>query len=408
MKKISLILCSALMLGACTSEAPIEPAHSTQETNTIIRTEAEAIEIAEDLANVLGGSRAETNSVANVEIIYANGARSHADTLIYAINYADNAGYALISAAKTGESIIGFTDEGNYNAEEAAENPNFAYYMEMAESYVSNQIKSGISIGDTPTPAPKPVVVTGYATRFTTAKWGQNYPEGIYCPNGISGCVQTAMAQILSYFKEPASIALTYPERDADELILDWDNINKHTTSVYNWQQYSHLAECSAIEESHNTIGKLCRELGHRNNATYATNATGAYSYIAIENFKEILPDYTFTGLQPLSSDENAEELSNLFFNEKKGIAYMRGRDVNAGGHAWICEGVKQIKTTTYLFGLDGKLENVEKIENYFYYNWGWNGQDNGYFAAGVFDNTTPTTSRYNFNYYPEYCYIYK
>lgn len=408
MKKLSLILCGALMLGACTSEAPIEPASAMQNAKATIRTEAEAIEVAENLAEALVESRGAAKRAENVEIIYATSSRANSDTLIYAVNYADNSGYALISAAKTGQAIIGFTEDGHYNANSAAENPNFAYYMAMAEDYVENQMKSGISIGATPVPAPRPVVLTGFAPRTTTAKWGQKYPEGIYCPNKISGCVQTAMAQILSFFKEPASIVLTYPERDADELMLDWSNINKHTTSVANWQQDNHLAVCEADNESHNAIGKLCRELGYRNDASYGSNSTGAISYLAIENFKEILPDYTFTGLQPFSSKENAEELSDLFFKERNGLAYIRGRDTEAGGHAWICEGVKEIKTTYYFVLVGGETETVVQREIYFNYNWGWNGQDNGFFAAGVFDNTKPSKSRYNFNYYPEYCYIYK
>lgn len=409
MKKLSLILCGALMLGACTSEAPIEPASTTQESHKTIRSEAEAIEMAENLANILIDSRNETKSVGNVEIIYANSSRANTDTLIYAVNYADNAGYALISAAKTGESIIGFTEKGSYNAETVTENPNFSYYMSVAEEYVANQmsVNAGDISSDLIRDPSRPIVQTGYTFNPPAPNWGQRYPEGIYCPNKISGCVQTASALILSYFQQPGSIDLSYPEKDAESMLLDWQNINKHTKSVSTYGASNHLAECNADEEHHNIIGRLCRELGFRNHANYKANATGAYSEYAIPTLQGLLPDYNFSGLKPFSTAENFRELSRLFFAHKRGIAYIDGFDSDAGGHAWICDNVKKITTTTKYIRYTGEIETVVTTETFFYFNWGWNGTDNGYFAAGVFDNKKPS-SRYNFSDGPRYCFIYK
>ena len=36
-----------------------------------------------------------------------------------------------------------------------------------------------------------------------TVSWGQTWHEGDYCPNGVSGCTNTALAQIMTYFEYP-------------------------------------------------------------------------------------------------------------------------------------------------------------------------------------------------------------
>lgn len=64
-------------------------------------------------------------------------------------------------------------------------------------------------------------------------KWGQRNPEGLLCPNSISGCTNTAMLMIMSYFKAPQTLKINYTEDVNELLYIDWDAILKHEQSVY-------------------------------------------------------------------------------------------------------------------------------------------------------------------------------
>lgn len=85
----------------------------------------------------------------------------------------------------------------------------------------------------------------------------------------------------------------------------------------------------------------------------------------------------------------NANEIfmaANFFSNK---LVYMRGnRGKNdflgitikyTGGHAWVADGA---------FSARRKSDN--KFVNLYHFNWGWDGSNNGYFLATVFDSSNP------------------
>ena len=404
MKKFLNLTILAMMVAACSSEEPMPVTdNSAQQQGSVKVTIEEAIKIANQAAEAFDAKSARgvsrrASSAAMVDVLGAKNGRSGGiDTLLYMVNYDNKQGYAIVSASRACETLLGIVDEGEFNALEAAENPSYSYYLANAQNYVASTLGGGISIGGDP-------ITPGFIeeTRFVhedypakvTVKWGQRYPEGYFCPNKISGCAQTAMAQIMSYLKLPTSISLTYPERDVDVQVLDWEDMTKHTQSVNTTAVSlinSHNSSCAATEASHMAIARLCRELGYRNNATYGTSSTSAMRYNARRTFMQLVPEREFSELITLGTDYSA-----LFEAIKTSVGYIRGNDVNgAGGHGWVIDGGRRIgKTVTVsgpgTIGIDGKEHPyVRDYTTYYYhFNWGWNGLDNGYFEMGVFDTS--------------------
>lgn len=394
-----------LVWSSCTNEESIvNPA--TEGQTAALRTEEEAIALAENLNAALDvdGARSSRKIVKGVDIIGSSNSRAGSDTLIYAVNYEDNAGYVLVSAAKQGIGVIGYTDEGNFDAEAAEENPNFSYYLDAAKNYVSTQ---KISVGGPVIDPSTPQTLQQVVFPNVIVEWGQSYPEGMYCPNKLSGCVQTAMAQMMTVIGKPTSIALSYDGKDVNSQNLNWAELLTHKKSINSDTQFmvnNHLSSCGASVEIHKAIGRLCRQLGHLNYANYKESATGAVSYTAYNTFKSLCPNNEFTGFKSFNST-----FGNLWddLNKKTGVAYVDGYDPSAGGHAWVCDGGTHLITTYKLLKEDGSYETVEKHDYYYHFNWGWSGRDNGNFNAGVFDNKNPR-SRYNFAIDPAYFVVYK
>lgn len=362
------------------------------------RTEKEAIDIANNIVTLSKSRADESLAIENIKTITS--IESNSIPLIYVINYENDGGYALVSASKSGIDVLGYSDNGNLDLDEVSENENFNYFLDVAKQYVI----STFGIGDFVPNPELPKTITSEIFPKLQVEWGQSYPEGIYCPNKIAGCVQTAMAQIMSYIEFPKSIEINYPGADVAVQLLNWENIKKHKKSTSNSQSVinQHLSDCEADESTHNAIGRLCRQLGYLNFAYYYSNSTTASSDEAYITFKSLCPNYKFTDFVGFNSDFN-----NLFDSlfEHNGIAYVRGKDLKAGGHAWVCDGARRIQTTYTSIKSDGSKTTVTTNEYYYHYNWGWNGKANGYFAAGVFNMNDPN---YDFSYSPRFFVVYK
>lgn len=394
-----------LLWSSCSNEEGITPPSKPDGATSELRTIAEAISIADKhFASRAEGARAITRSVKGVSVIGNASGRSASDTLIYAINYEDNAGFALVSAVPHGIDIIGYADEGSFNVEKIEPGSNVEYFLEAAKDYVSTQGKISIGGGDNPF---KPIDVHTWKSTIIprlSVQWGQRYPEGMFCDNYYSGCVQTAMAQMMSYFKLPTSITLTYPGKDVNAQSLNWTELLKHKKSCGNssFSIDTHHAECSASVETHKALGRLCRELGKRNNANYSNpEVTTAFEGPALATFKSLCPSLKYTEIKYFNSDH-----SNMYIDMlgKDAVAFVCGyTSQGAFGHAWVCDGGEQETTTAP--GYDGSTVTTNKT--YYHYNWGLYGQYDGYFANGVFDQSKPST-RGNYNYLPRYFVVYK
>lgn len=407
MKKLIFIMQLGLLWSSCSNEEGVVPPSFPEKAASELRTPEEAIALADNLfASRTEGTRATTHTVKAVSIIGSTSGRSASDTLIYAINYADNGGFALVSAVPQGIDIIGYADEGSFDAEKIEPGSNVEYFLDAAKNYVSAR---GISIGDGPiiNPGNDPIYKWDRIKPVLAVEWGQNYPEGIYCPNKIAGCVQTAMAQMMSYLKDTKSIALTYEGHDIATQYLDWDALTKHIKSfdANKSSINTHLSTCSAGLETHKAIGRLCRQLGELNHASYKDSSTSVdLLEPCLANLKMLCPNKTISRFKDFNSD-----FSNLFIDlkAKAGIAFVAGIDMYNNHHVWVCDGTEDMIKITQALRYDGIYETITEHNYSYHFNWGWNGDFNGYFAAGVFD-VTKGRSIYDFSRDPFYFVAYK
>ena len=140
----------------------------------------------------------------------------------------------MVSSGKSGEQLIAVTDNGSIVHIDSISNPGLNLFMNSAMMYAD-------SLSNTqPYRAryeQKIVIDTleniNVAPRIR-ATWGQEYPLGYECSNGIAGCGPTAAALVLSYLQYPTSIALTYPTRKENRCSFDWNSLieMKDSTSL--------------------------------------------------------------------------------------------------------------------------------------------------------------------------------
>ena len=315
------------------------------------------------------------------------------DTLMYVFNFDNNKGFSVISANKGTEPLLALTEQGFYeNGITEVEVPAFGLFMDMAENYVASTCGFTLPEIDMDVPmeikqVDDTIEVVRIAPKVST-RWGQTGCEATYTPNGYSGCSNTAMAQIMSYFCFPSEIEITYPNASISSLLLNWFSMKFHNVS-HNKQT------CTASSSAHDAIAHLHRELGNLNNSEYLNEGTSTNTNNVRESFMNL--GYTVSTIR----DYGDENIHSLLANDK--LLYIRGsriKEIKEGndtiysGHGWVLDGylkhkilmtdwVRKVGETEWTLYMKYEPYYTE----YYHMNWGWDGNCNGFFQAGVFNS---------------------
>ena len=261
--------------------------------------------------------------------------------------------------------------------------------MKWATKYVEDGMRY---VPSGPIPLYKEIIVVLDSCQigpYITVQWGQHHPEGEYCPNGLSGCVNTAVAQLMSYYEYPTSIAIDYSGAPISTLQLDWTDIKAHPTGY-------HSPSLCPDTDAHSTIAHLLRQIGKKTWSSYigspnSSDAKTESSVIAAKGFLRTL-GYTVTErtYTTPSTLESATYYTNKLDNEYLFlISANNGSQVDSIVHAWVIDGYKYDLSRHYYLERNELQEwifvDVQDIETYmFHMNWGWYGDSNGYFLPKV------------------------
>ena len=401
MKNEFVLLIGLSLLLACEKQEDIEidrdSSNKVELNNT--RSYDDAMKIAESSLSMLVNSQSSTRTISEnrridwsaCKVITSNNKNcpNSEDTLVYVFNFENNDGFALVSANKNTEPLLAITEKGHFDPDTPSGIPGFDAFITMAKKYVIDSKESQRSL-DLFT---RDSVVTTHFSHgpLVNVMWGQTHPEGEYCPNGICGCGPTAMAQVMTYYQYPSSLALTFPNADASSQTFSWSNMISHPTG-------HNLNNCTYNTNIHKSIGRLCRELGYRANSTYNSNSTSTNSgkvKVVMQNL-----GYTTSGW---TSNSNQNMKTQLMLNR---LYILLGYCTLCNvGHFWIIDGFDYTHTTTYRFqraAIDQEWILVGVFEdetNLYHINWGWYGTNNGYFSNNVFNTQNYTIPDTNSNY---------
>ena len=392
---------AASTLFACTQDSidnlSVQTEEETEAMNELPkrRTYEEALAVAQDAIGLLGencttrSGKPRSINTADVQyIVNTSSTRSteEPDTLMYVFNYEDNAGFAVVSANRATEELIAVTEQGNYVTGEETGNGGFDLYMDMAEEYVTMAAEplpwvdgddGMVQFAETKTEQTRTII--DWRTPLIDVKWGQGNPYNTYCKNSSNviidaGCLVTAVAQVLSYYKYPSSIKLDFDNYNTT-LSLDWNTINTHVKSVCG-------STCTA---SHDVIGKVFRQIGEELGIKYKEGKSG-------NDGSKIRSTFSTLGYKTDSKQEyNFNKITESLSNHHPVFITAFPKSSNEG-HAWLIDGFKTVRTTTtdYIKYINSHVWEVigeySFITDYNHFNWGWNGYYNGYFSSKVFN----------------------
>lgn len=414
MKKILYFSALVMALASCTSQIDdLRPLNSNENiARNSKRTISEAIDIAKEASSLIATNSRSYANIDEQDVIVIQSSRSrdsNADTLMYVVNNADNDGFTIIAAPTNVTPIIAISENGTFESDETSSNNGFQYALNAAKIYVENE--SSIS---TDSITPNITESKSFLPPRILVQWGQGWPCNIYCSNEKAGCVPVAIGQICTYFKSPEQISLTYSDRDQDIQELSWSMINNHLKTSYMLSSLNsnqtieniHLKSCIATKDAHYAIGRLTRQLGELASSRYTEkDGTLTDEDCAVATLIKVFPNKHFT------YGTSAEGLYNLL--KDGGVAFSMGTDIGIG-HAWVADATGEIETTTIIpvVGSDSNSNYETTVSKYLHYNWGWDGNCNGFFLVGIFAtqnaysyDSSYHTADYNLNNSFEYYY---
>ncbi|UKK47969.1 C10 family peptidase [Prevotella sp. E9-3] len=285
-----------------------------------------------------------------------------AEKHFYVFNVDNEEGFVVVSGNDQTPAILGYCDEGSFNTEEMPENmkawlQGYADQLEWLEKHPNAAVK-----------APQLDNHEAIAPMLTTT-WNQGAPYNNLCPldNGersLTGCVATAMAQVMAYHKYPARTKKTIPGYTTETKKISVSSIGMTTI---NWNNMQNNYTGSETSTQKTAVAKLMQLCGTSVKMDYTANSSGTFSEVVADAFKNYF-DYDAATTLYYRDDFRAREWDNIIYNElaNNRPVYYAGQSIG-GGHAFVIDG----------YDKDGL----------YHVNWGWGGSSNNYFLLSILDS---------------------
>jgi len=274
----------------------------------------------------------------------------------------DDKGFAVIAADDLMPAVLGVST-ARYSH---GQNPNFEWWLMATAEAAKNLVKNNAPMQVT---TPDPTLYPDEILPMVTTKWYQTEPYNNMCPTFsgntkcLTGCVATAMAQVLNYHETPehgiGNRTIYYPQHNTNGEAVT-ANFEEDYYDWFNMRDF--YVEGEYTEEEAEAVALLMRDCGVAADMQYGgpSEGSGAYSTDAADGLRKY---FGFENATCLMRDDYSEpEWMDIIYSElnENGPLYYGGSSYFSGGHAFVFDG----------YNAEGMVS----------VNWGWAGDDDGYF----------------------------
>lgn len=295
----------------------------------------------------------------------------------YVFPNANSKGFTIVSGDDRLPEIVGYSSRGSYDENNLPEG--FVSFMKAYQNLYNK-----VNLGDAEAlknlaeikawrnkKNASAASTSAVAPLLGNIEWDQTSPYNNMCPRydsvhvAATGCVATAMAQVMAYYKYPKQlkadipgyvnrwngIPMEIPTITREEGIYDWDNM----LPKYN-------KEANATQQQKDAVAKLMYHCGAAVQMTYGQESAASVSASKLAKYF----GYDADLMMDLSrSSFTLDKWMQIIDTElAAGRPVLYGGQASDGGHQFICDGI------------DG--------EGLYHINWGWSGSQNGYFDLSL------------------------
>jgi hypothetical protein len=303
-------------------------------------------------------------------------------------------GFVMVAADDNIEPILGFSNESQFVVVGIPQHVQWWFdgYTQQISYVIKNNLTGERGITEqwraltTASNAGRLAKTTDVAPLLTTLAWDQTPYYDALCPGAgaqksVTGCVATAMAQVMKFWNWPAVGAGTNAYTPDIVAAYGVQTVNFGATA-YQWSSMPVALTGTTTAAQNSAVATLMYHCGvavDMNYNTAANNGSGAY----VEQLQSTRPNCAEFALKSyfkyspaMHGDSRAQYASTAAWVAALKADIDGGRPVlytgsgSDGGHCWVADGYKVMGTSTT-----------------FHFNWGWSGQSNAYFTV---DNLAP------------------
>ena len=301
---------------------------------------------------------------------------------IYAFNN-EEGGYVIASGDSRALPVLGYATEGRIDWERMSQNMR-AFLKSYDKALATLGDRTDFTDGNWTRSIAKTRKSRAAIAPLLKTNWDQGAPYWNLTPPyeganpdyqgqlSVTGCVATAMAQVMNYYQWPKAATKEISAYDMEtafeneekvwhvdalpSVVFDWDNmIDRYVDS--NWQ-------IIGTEDQQKAVATLMRYCGQSVMMWYSPEFSGSDHQQVVEALIKYF-DYAPSLYDAPRVKYSIDEWETLIYNElAEGRPVQYGGNSDGGGHSFVCD------------GYDG--------DGLFHINWGWGGDSDGYFSLAV------------------------
>lgn len=286
-----------------------------------------------------------TKSTAAVSLSYTQA--DSRNPAYYVFSHDNGRGFVVVSGDDRMPQIVGYSHHNPFDADRMPDGLKafFANYASVVDAvregtaYPATETGGGVAIGP-----------------LMTVQWDQDAPFNDKCPEiksqrAATGCVATAMAQVMKYH--------AYPSQGYGKVTWEKENFDL-SQSVYDWT----LMPDRYISGRYTTteadqVAQLMLDCGHAVQMKYGRESGALTEYVAPAFVKHFGYSECIQ-YQMRSSWTDSGWIGLIRANLSENLPVIYGGDGLQGGHQFICDGI----------------DTADRL----HINWGWSGLSDGFY----------------------------
>jgi len=289
---------------------------------------------------------------------------------------ATEGGYVIVSGDDRTREILGYSSTGTLDLDDLPDN------LQWWLNEYARQIE-GLSTTTSAMKTSQKASTRLAISPLIHTQWNQHEPYNLMCPDGngrnydelgynassrcVTGCVATAMAQVMNYWQWPKSCS----ELPAYNTKTRNYAIKALPSTTFKWGLMKNSYSSGEKGDAANAVAELMRYCGQAVHMDYTTyeSASSVLRNVMVDTF-----GYSHSISETFRDDYNLDTWENIIYKELvqgRPVLYS-GRGEN-GGHEFI---------------VDGYASN-----GLFHINWGWGGYQDNYFVLSAADSSKPGTA---------------
>jgi hypothetical protein len=289
---------------------------------------------------------------------------------LYVFSISEAGGFVIVSNDDRTLHILGFSDTGvldldNMPDEKRAWLQGYADEIAWLKQHDDSSVPVGTIVNTRAGSHEKESIAP-----LLTTTWAQRAPYNDLCPEyatgkrAVTGCVATAMAQVMNYHKWPVTATEAIPSYQ--------DGYGAYQTALeattFDWGNMLDSYGSGETTEQNTAVATLMQYCGYSVEMNYGpTSGTNMFKVApALKTYF----DYNETTTYLSRSFYTNDRWEDIIYHElasHRPVLY--GGQSTGGGHAFVCDGYQ-----------------CEYGTDFFHINWGWGGKSDEYYVLSVLD----------------------